>query len=146
MKLQIMAFAALMAAGAAMPAFAGDKEDARANCVVLMNKGLEGQQIPPEQKPKIDAAVGNMCTCWTDNVATLGDDGAKVLRVFAKTTPEMAMASGGDPAKDRQNAITIMVAEYGISEAEAGTIYDRVNPQVESAAQTCQADMIKALQ
>ncbi|MCC6920815.1 MAG: hypothetical protein IT548_16575 [Alphaproteobacteria bacterium] len=146
MKLKLVTLAALIAAGAAMPAYADDKEDARANCVALTMKALEEQQMPPEQKPKIEAAMGQMCTCMTDKIATMGDDGGKVLRVLAKTTPEMAMSSQGDEAKDRQNAISIMVAEYGISEADAGAIYDRIDPQVKAAGQECQAEMMKALQ
>lgn len=146
MKMTVMAFAAFLAAGAAVPAYADDKEDARANCVALTMKALEGQQMPPEQKPKIEAAMGQMCTCMTDKISGMGDDGGMVLRVLAKTTPEMAMSSAGDEAKDRQNAISIMVAEYGISEEEAATIYDRVDPQVKAAGQECQAEMMKTMQ
>jgi hypothetical protein len=145
MKLRTFTCAAALAVIAAWPAYADDKNDARAQCIALTNDAIQVEQMPPDQKPKVEAALVQMCTCMTDKIAGMGDDGTKVLRVLAKTTPEMAKASAADPNGDRRNAIAVLVAEYGLSEAEAGTIYDRVNPKVMAAGEECQADMMKAL-
>jgi len=130
---------------AAVPAYADDQADARTNCISLGQAALQAEQLPADQKAMIEKGLDSMCTCMTDKIAGLGDDGAKVLRVLAKTTPEMAQSSSESAEGDRKNAIAIMVAEYGISEAEAGTIYDRVDPKITAIGQECQAEMAKAM-
>lgn len=144
MKLSFLAAAAVAAALLA-PAYAGDQEDANANCIALGQDALASENLPADQKAMADKGLQSMCGCMTEKLAGLGDDGAKVLRVLAKTTPEMAKASNATEGGDRKNAIAVLMAEYGISEAEAGAIYDRVDPQVNAIGQQCQAEMMKAM-
>jgi hypothetical protein len=145
MLLRTTIAAAAFAMLAAAPAFADDKADARANCMALGRDAIGAEQLPPDQMAMIQKGLDSMCTCMTDKIAGLGDDGSKVLRVLAKTTPEMAKASSESADGDRKNAIAVMVAEYGISEQDAGVIYDRVDPQVSVIGEQCQAEMMKAM-
>lgn len=133
--------AALFAAALAAPAMADDQAAANERCVALANSQVE-KSLPPdapaEQKQMVGEMVVDMCGCMTAKIGELGDDGAKVLHVIATQSEEDAQVA--DPAEQKKRSVAKLVADFGMSEDEAGALYDRVNPQVEQIAQSCAAD------
>lgn len=133
--------AAFFAAALAVPAMADDVAAANERCVSLANEQVAlsmPADTPADQKEMITEMVTDMCGCMTSKIAELGDDGAKVLRIMVKQPKEDAMIT--DEAQQRAKSVALMVAEFGVSEAEAEALYDRVNPQVQQIAMTCQGE------
>ena len=137
---RLITLAALLAAPAFMPAFAGLKEDAKAQCVVISTAGIAlPEGTPPDQVAQVSQSIETWCGCFTDKVSTLGPDGDIVLTVLANTTPEEAMAGANDPAKDKEITIGIAKREAGLSDADAEAWYARIDPQVKAMTQSCAA-------
>ena len=51
-----------------------------------------------------------------------------------------------DPAEQKARSVAVLVKEFGMSEADAGALYDRVNPKVAEIAMTCQQEAMSKLQ
>lgn len=128
-------------------AFADEQTDARAQCVTVAKVGASGADgsTTPEQQAQIDNLIGSLCGCVTAKLAALGDDGAKILHIIAKTTAEQAVAQGADPALDRKNTVAMLVADYGMSEADADAFYTRMDPVVKKLTDECQEEAMKSI-
>lgn len=129
------------------PALADEESAARDQCIAVAKAGAP---LPPEatdvQKKQLEDIITGLCGCVTEKVAALGDDGEKVLHIIAKTTLEQSQAAAADPAADRKLAIAMLTADYGMSEADANALYDRVDPQVKAITQECTAKAMEAMQ
>jgi hypothetical protein len=130
-----------------LPAMADEVSDAKQQCIVISKVAIEvPPTATPEQVAQMDAAIDGMCGCLTEKMAEIGDDGTKMLRVLAKTTPEEAKAAASDPVKDKETSIRIVKAEFGLSDAEAEAWYARVDPMVKQLSQTCAEEATKGMQ
>ncbi len=132
---------ALFAAALAAPAFADDQTTANDKCVAVASAQISATmpaETPAEQKAMVSEMVTDMCGCITNGLAGLGDDGAKVLRVMAVQPDEDWAVS--DEAEQKKRAIALLQSEFGMSEADALALFDRVNPQMGTITQTCQAE------
>ncbi len=130
--------AALFAAAMAAPALADDVAAANERCVAMASKQVEASLPPettPEQKQAVNEMVTETCGCITTKLGELGDDGQKVLHIMVTQSEEDAMIT--DPAEAKKRSVAKLVEAYGMSEADAGAYYDRVNPQVEQLSQAC---------
>ena len=133
--------AALFAAALAVPAMADDQAAANEKCVAKANEQVSASmppETPADQKQMVTEMVTDMCGCITAKVAELGDDGAAVLHVMAIQPDEDWMVQ--DEAEQKKRAIALLVSEGGMSEADATALFDRVNPQMKTISQACQAE------
>lgn len=139
--------AALFAAALAAPAFADDQSAANERCIAIATEQAVAS-LPPDTaedtKAMMTGMIGDVCGCMTTKLAEAGDDGQKVLRVLAVQTKEDAAIT--DPAAQKAATVKVLVAEFGMSEADAGALYDRVNPQVAEIAMACQQEAMQKLQ
>lgn len=99
---------------------------------------------PEDTKAMVNTMVTDVCGCMTTKLADLGDDGAKVLRIMAVQTKEDVAAT--DPVAQKAKSVALLVSEFGMSEADASALYDRVNPHVLEIAGTCQQEALAKLQ
>jgi len=139
--------AALFAAALAAPAFADDQSVANERCVALATEQAVASlppDTPEDTKTMMTGMIGDVCGCLTTKLAELGDDGQKVLRILAVQTKEDANIV--DPAEQKARSVAVLVKEFGMSEADAGALYDRVNPKVAEIAMTCQQEAMSKLQ
>lgn len=139
--------AALFAAAMAAPALADDQATANERCVAMATEQAVASlppETPEDQKAMMTTLITDVCGCLTTKLAGMGDDGAKVLRVLAVQSKEDAMIT--DPAAQKTATVAILVREFSLSEADAGALYDRVNPKVAEAAMACQQEAMTKLQ
>lgn len=136
----VLLIAAVALAGSAT---ADDLPGAKAQCMANSIAAASDPASTPEQKAQLEMIVTNVCECVTAKFAAMGDDGAKMLHIMAKMTPDQAKAGSKDPAADKKNVIAILVADYGMSEAEGDAFYERVNPQAEQIGGQCTQDAMQ---
>lgn len=139
--------AALFAAALAAPAFADDQTSATERCVAIASEQAMGSlppDTPEDTKTMMTGMISDVCGCMTTKLAEMGDDGQKVLRVLSVQTKEDAAIA--DPAQQKAHTVAILVKEFGMSEADAGALYDRVNPKVAEIAMACQQEAMSKMQ
>lgn len=139
--------AALFAAALAVPAMADDAAAANERCVALATKQAIATlppETPADQKAMMTGMITDICGCLTTKLGELGDDGQKILRVLAVQPEEDAAVT--DPVESKKRTVAVLVKEYGMSEEEAGALYDRANPKVTEIAMACQQEAMSKLQ
>jgi hypothetical protein len=117
---------------------ADDLTAANEHCVAMATKQAMASlppETPEDQKAMMSGMLTDACGCFTTRLNEMGDDGQKFLRVLAVEPEEDAMVT--DQAESKKRTVAVLVKEFGMSEEEAGALYDRVNPKVTEAAMAC---------
>jgi hypothetical protein len=137
----VLAASAAVLAGAA---FADTKADFVTKCQDIAVKQATASLpagTPEEQKTMIVDGTKSVCVCMGDKLAEMGDDGTKFMEVFLATPEEELMKQG----EDQKASVVAKLVEGGMSEADAGAFYDRVNPKAEEAGMACAMAMQEEL-
>jgi len=119
--------------------FAADKDQAAAQCEAVYLDAFRVEEASEDRQAELRASVERQCACVVDGVEGLGDDGLKMLRVMAKTTLAMTEVAMKSPQGPRGHAITMLVAEFGLSEADATAVYERTEGPIGTIYQECSA-------